>query len=98
VVVDKVIKQGPSYYLAIQKSSEIAHMSCSFATDAIHFWQHLSTEDTSDTVKSRLDKIKKVAKSVHNGSQKMHNLFKLVRIELFKVNLHAPLYQFFDDI
>ena len=85
-MVDKIINQGPRYYPAIQKSAETAQKDCSFAADALDFCQRLfRAEDSVDTAKAGLDNIKQVAKSAHLGSTEMNTLFKLVRIELFKV-------------
>jgi hypothetical protein len=87
-MVDKVIKQGPAYYNAIQKSGETALKGCSFTRDAINFCQRLiRAVDSVDSLKSELNNIKQVAKSAHIGSTEMNSLFKLVRIELFKVRI-----------
>jgi hypothetical protein len=88
-MVDKVIKQGPSYYCAIQKSTETAQKGCSFAADAMDFCQRLRAEDALAATRARLDTIKQVAKSAHACSKEMNSLFKLVRVELFKVRSHT---------
>jgi hypothetical protein len=87
-MVDKVIKQAPSYCHAIQKSADTAQRGCSFAADAIDFCQRLlRAEDSVETLRSGLNIIKQVAKSAHLGATEMNSLFKVIRIELFKVRL-----------
>ena len=86
-MVNKVVEQIPAYYLAIQKSTETAQRGCTFTTDALDFCQRLlRAEDKVEDMKSRLESIKKVAQVTHAGAKEMNNLFKLVRIELFKVS------------
>lgn len=86
-MVGKIIKQGPAYYQAIQKSSETAGQGCSFAKDAISFCQRLiECNDTIPNLRRGLQDVKDMARTAHEGSTDMKKRFKDVRAELFKVN------------
>jgi hypothetical protein len=90
-MVDKIAKQGPHHYRAIQKSAETARRGCSFASDAIDFCKRLlKAEDSVETLRAGLDGIKEVAKYAHQDAQDMHQQFKDIRVELFKVLATSP--------
>ncbi|KIM85557.1 hypothetical protein PILCRDRAFT_337210 [Piloderma croceum F 1598] len=90
-MVDKISKQGPGYYRAIQKSAETARRGCSFASDAIDFCKRLlKAEDSVETLRAGLDDIKEVAKYAHQDAQDMYQQFKDIRVELFKILKDIP--------
>jgi len=90
-LVDKIVKQGPAYNRAIQKSAETAENGRFFARDAVDFCKRLlRAEDSVDILKSSLEEIKQVAKVAHFSSTEMNKLFKLVRTELFKISKELP--------
>lgn len=86
LVVDRIVKQGPGYYGAIQKSAETAQQGCSFAADAIAFCDRLTRkEGTLENLQRGLQDIRQMAKRAHEGANDMNKEFKRVRVELFKV-------------
>ena len=92
-MVDNIAKQGPAYYRAIQKSAETARRGCSFASDAIDFCNQLRKAEASvEMLRAGLDDIKEVAKYAHQEAQEMHQQFKDVRVELFKVRFLLATY------
>jgi prephenate dehydrogenase len=62
-MIDRISKQAPSYYLAIQKSSNTAQAECAFVQDAIDCCKRLyRAEDSVDTLKMGFDDMKETAK------------------------------------
>ncbi|KIM73973.1 hypothetical protein PILCRDRAFT_715328 [Piloderma croceum F 1598] len=90
-MVDKIAKQGPGYYRAIQKSAETARRGCSFASDAIDFCKRLlKADDSVETLRAGLEDIKEAAKYAHRDAQEMYQQCKDVRVELFKILKDIP--------
>jgi hypothetical protein len=86
MIVEKIVKQGPGYYWAINKSAEAAQKGCYFAMDAIDFCQRLFlAKDSLETLQAGLENIKEIAKSAHQDSEDMHQQFRRIRVELFEV-------------
>jgi len=93
---NKITEQGTSYYQAIQKSVEIAPRELSFTRDAIGFWMRLlRAEDSFETLKSELDDVQDVTKTVCRNARDIYQQFKDNRVGLFKVRFslhHTSLY------
>ena len=80
-----MVQQGPSYYLAINKSAWTAQQGCIFASDAITFCDRLILgRDTLEALQRGLQDVMQIAREAHAGSVAMIVQFRNVRTELFK--------------
>jgi hypothetical protein len=85
-MVARIVKQGPGYNCAMQKSAKTAQEGCFFGSDAINFSQRLmNAKDPLEFFKSTLDGIRDVVKNAHHDSHDTHRQFEWIRIELVKV-------------
>lgn len=85
-MVSRMTRQGPAYYLAINKSAWTAQQGCLFASDAIAFCDRLILrKDALEALQRGLKDVMQIAREAHAGSIAMVVQFRDVRMELFKV-------------
>ena len=84
-MVSRMTQQGPSYYLAINKSASTARQGCLFVRDATAFCDRLILgKDTLEALQRGLQDVIQIAREAHVGSKAMVVQFRDVRTELFK--------------
>lgn len=87
-MIEKILRQSPKYYSAVQKSADTAEKRCSFASDAIALCDRLAKNDIEDPISSSkcgLQDIMLVANYAHEDSQEMILMFEEVQRELLEV-------------